>query len=86
MVRKIILYFVIFRHNPIHPFENDVELEKFAMKYDTSLFLFGLNSKKHRNSLVMGRMYDCHVLDMVELQIENFIKSADFHVSIIVKS
>ncbi|VDK84263.1 unnamed protein product [Litomosoides sigmodontis] len=66
------------RHNPIHPFENDVELESFALKYDTSLFLFGSNSKKHRNTLVMGRMYDCHVLDMVELQIENFIKSADF--------
>lgn len=33
----------------------------------------------------MGRMYDCHVLDMVELQIENFIKSADFDVSFIVK-
>uniref|UniRef100_A0A915Q3G4 Ribosome production factor 2 homolog n=1 Tax=Setaria digitata TaxID=48799 RepID=A0A915Q3G4_9BILA len=67
------------RRNPIYPFENDVELENFAMKYDTSLFLFGSNSKKHPNSLVMGRMYDCHVLDMVELQIENFIKSADFN-------
>uniref|UniRef100_A0A8R1XNX8 Ribosome production factor 2 homolog n=1 Tax=Onchocerca volvulus TaxID=6282 RepID=A0A8R1XNX8_ONCVO len=67
------------RHNPVHPFENDVELESFAVKFDTSLFLFGSNSKKHPNSLVMGRMYDCHVLDMVELQIENFVKSADFH-------
>ncbi|MCP9264262.1 Ribosome production factor 2-like [Dirofilaria immitis] len=66
------------RRNPIYLFENDVEMESFAMKYDTSLFLFGSNSKKHPNSLVMGRMYDYHVLDMVELQIENFVKSADF--------
>lgn len=78
-------YSVIFRRNPIYPFENDIELESFAMKYDTSLFLFGSNSKKHKNSLVMGRMYDCHVLDMVELQIENFVKSAAFDVSFIIK-
>lgn len=55
------------------------------MKYDTSLFLFGSNSKKHKNSLVMGRMYDCHVLDMVELQIENFVKSAAFDVSFVIE-
>ncbi|VDM95323.1 unnamed protein product [Thelazia callipaeda] len=66
------------RRNPIHPFDNDVELENFTLKNDASLFLFGSNSKKHPNSLIMGRMYDYHVLDMVELQIKSFVKSADF--------
>uniref|UniRef100_A0A183E2E1 Ribosome production factor 2 homolog n=1 Tax=Gongylonema pulchrum TaxID=637853 RepID=A0A183E2E1_9BILA len=66
------------RHNPIHPFENDVDLEKFAMKYDASLFLVGFNSKKHPNSLIFGRMYDYHVLDMVELQIKSLVESKQF--------
>lgn len=72
---------LLFRHNPVHPFENDVNIEKFAVKYDTSLFLFGSNSKKHPNSLIFGRMYDYHVLDMVELQIDSFMKSKEFHVN-----
>lgn len=50
------------------------------MKFDSSLFLFGSNSKKHPNSLIFGRMYDYHILDMVELRIEKFVSSNEFKV------
>jgi len=58
------------RRNPLHPFEDDTKLEHFSTKFDASLFLFGANSKKHPDSLIFGRMFDGHVLDMVELRIE----------------
>lgn len=77
-----VFFFFFYRHNPIHPFEDDTSLEKFSMKFDASLFLFGSNSKKHPNSLIFGRMYDHHLLDMIELRIESFISSKQFQVII----
>lgn len=47
------------------PFEDKSELEKFCQKADASLFLFGSNSKKRPNNIVIGRTYDWKVLDMV---------------------
>jgi ribosome production factor 2 len=67
------------RNNPFHLFEDDTGLVKFAQKYDTSLFLFGSNSKKHPNSLIFGRMHDHQVLDMVELSIKNFVSKSEFN-------
>ena len=34
-------------------------------------FLFGSNSKKRPNNVVIGRLYEHQLLDMVELGIEN---------------
>lgn len=33
---------------------------------------FGSHSKKRPNNLVLGRMYDHHVYDLVEVGVENF--------------
>lgn len=66
------------RRNPFNLFENDTEIEKFAMKYDSSLFAFGSHSKKRPNNLILGRMYDFHVLDMVEFEVSNFKPIASF--------
>lgn len=66
------------RKNPFHLFDDDTPLEKFSTKYDSSLFLFGSNSKKHPNSLIFGRMYDYHVLDMVELRVEDYKSAQEF--------
>uniref|UniRef100_A0A0M3I369 Ribosome production factor 2 homolog n=1 Tax=Ascaris lumbricoides TaxID=6252 RepID=A0A0M3I369_ASCLU len=69
------------RRNPIHPFDDDTPIEKFSTKFDSSLFLFGSNSKKHPNSMIFGRMYDYRVLDMIELRIENVVRSNQFEAS-----
>lgn len=62
-------------------FEDEVPLEQFSTKYDASLFVFGSNSKKHPDCLIFGRLYDFHILDMVELRIENYVSSKEFSVN-----
>jgi len=66
------------RNNPFHPFEDTSGLEKFSYKFDSSLFVFGSHSKKRPHNLIMGRMYDYHLLDMVEFGIEKFIPKQQF--------
>lgn len=66
------------RRNPFHLFEDEVPVETFSMKFDASLFLFGSNSKKHPNCLIFGRLYDYHILDMIELRIESYIPAREF--------
>jgi len=68
------------RKNPFHLFDDDTGLEKFTEKFDASLFLFGSNSKKRPDNLVFGRMFDFHILDMIEFRVENFRSAMEFNV------
>ncbi|XP_012498285.1 PREDICTED: ribosome production factor 2 homolog [Propithecus coquereli] len=63
--------------NITRPFEDQTSLEFFSKKSDCSLFMFGSHNKKRPNNLVIGRMYDYHVLDMIELGIEKFVSLKD---------
>ncbi|KAK3096760.1 hypothetical protein FSP39_003001 [Pinctada imbricata] len=65
------------RKNILRPFEDETPLEFFAKKSDASLFLFGSHSKKRPNNLVLGRMFDFHVLDMIELGIDKFTSMSE---------
>ncbi|XP_048768209.1 ribosome production factor 2 homolog [Ostrea edulis] len=67
------------RKNILRPFEDETPLEFFAKKTDASLFLFGSHNKKRPNNLVLGRFFDFHILDMIELGLEKFVSMADFH-------
>lgn len=60
------------KKNITRPFEDQTSLEFFSKKADCSLFLFGSHNKKRPNNLIFGRMFDFHVLDMIELGIEKF--------------
>lgn len=66
------------RKNPMLPFEDDTSLEFLTKKNDSSLFCFGSHSKKRPHNLIMGRMFDFHVLDMLELGIDDFKALQDF--------
>uniref|UniRef100_A0A8C6S448 Ribosome production factor 2 homolog n=1 Tax=Neogobius melanostomus TaxID=47308 RepID=A0A8C6S448_9GOBI len=52
--------------------------EFFSKKTDCSLFLFGSHNKKRPNNLIFGRLFDFHVLDMVELGIEKCVSLKEF--------
>lgn len=60
------------------PFEDQADMEFFAQKTDSSLFMFGSNSKKRPNNIVAGRMFDSHILDMFEFGIEKFVSMKQF--------
>ncbi|XP_071997883.1 ribosome production factor 2 homolog [Engystomops pustulosus] len=61
------------RKNVTRPFEDTTSLEFFSKKADCSLFVFGSHNKKRPNNLIFGRMFDFHLLDMVELCMEKFV-------------
>uniref|UniRef100_A0A2K6UXD2 Ribosome production factor 2 homolog n=1 Tax=Saimiri boliviensis boliviensis TaxID=39432 RepID=A0A2K6UXD2_SAIBB len=63
--------------NITRTFEDQTSLEFFSKKSDFSLLMFGSYNKKWPNSPVTGRMYDYHVLDLIELGIENFVSLKD---------
>ncbi|XP_022252018.1 ribosome production factor 2 homolog isoform X2 [Limulus polyphemus] len=66
------------RKNETRPFEDPLSLEFFSKKNDASLFMFGSHNKKRPHNLIIGRMYDYHVLDMLELGVESFQPLAEF--------
>ncbi|KAK4481156.1 hypothetical protein RD792_012036 [Penstemon davidsonii] len=62
------------RNDTVRPFESggETSLEFYSLKTDCSLFVFGSHSKKRPNNLVIGRFYDHHIYDLVEIGVENF--------------
>eukprot|EP01126_Amoeba_proteus_P026691 TRINITY_DN2643_c0_g2_i1.p1 TRINITY_DN2643_c0_g2~~TRINITY_DN2643_c0_g2_i1.p1 ORF type:complete len:246 (-),score=26.23 TRINITY_DN2643_c0_g2_i1:116-853(-) len=40
---------------------------------DASLFVYGTHSKKRPHNIVIGRLYDYHILDMFEFGVTNYI-------------
>jgi ribosome production factor 2 len=62
----------------IAPMEDASLIENQAVKYDCSLFALGSHQKKRPDNVVIGRVFDGHVLDMFEFGIENFKGTADF--------
>jgi ribosome production factor 2 len=54
----------------IFPFEDQSSVEFLCQKNDSSLFVFSSKSKKRPNSLIMGRCFDWHVLNMFEFSVD----------------
>lgn len=67
------------RKNEILPFEDANSLEFLSLKNDCSLFLLGSHTKKRPHNLVMGRMYDGHLLDMFEFGIDRLQNMLSFN-------
>ncbi|KAM8953993.1 ribosome production factor 2 homolog [Pelodytes ibericus] len=75
-------YCVLYKKkNMTKPFEDQTSLEFFSKKSDCSLFVFGSHNKKRPNNLIFGRMFDYHVLDMIELGVEKFVSLQDIKIS-----
>eukprot|EP00158_Paraphelidium_tribonemae_P000895 Partr_v1_DN23633_c0_g1_i1_m19096 putative ribosome production factor 2 homolog len=66
------------RKNDVHPFDAIESVNEFCAKNDTSLFVMGSHQKKRPHMLTMGRLFDGHVMDMMELLLTNFKAFSDF--------
>jgi len=64
--------------NQFRPMDDPASVEFLSSKHDASLFVFGSHSKKRPNNIVIGRLFDNHILDMMELGVENFKSMDDF--------
>lgn len=60
------------KKNDIHVFDDENKLEFLAQKNDASLFAVGSHTKKRPSNLVLGRMFDGHILDVMEFGFSNF--------------
>uniref|UniRef100_A0A1L8DSA2 Ribosome production factor 2 homolog n=1 Tax=Nyssomyia neivai TaxID=330878 RepID=A0A1L8DSA2_9DIPT len=66
------------RLNDIIPFENELPLQQLAEKNECSMFMFGSSSKKRPDNLILGRMYENELLDMVELGLVKYRGLGEF--------
>lgn len=68
------------KNNMILPFEDagQQSLEFLTTKNDCSLFAMASHNKKRPNNLIMGRTFDRHILDMVELGVTRYKSLADY--------
>jgi ribosome production factor 2 len=57
------------KKNDIHPFDDYKPLEFLSLKNDAAFFVFGNHSKKRPHNMVIARMFDNQILDMIELGI-----------------
>ncbi|KAJ2785269.1 rRNA-binding ribosome biosynthesis protein rpf2 [Coemansia javaensis] len=65
------------KKNQIHPFDDETGIEFFSRKNDSSLFAIGMHSKKRPHNLILGRTFDYHLLDMIELGVEKCVPIKD---------
>eukprot|EP00850_Spirogloea_muscicola_P009443 SM000053S17400 [mRNA] locus=s53:123370:125639:- [translate_table: standard] len=68
------------KNDAVRPFEGggEASLEFMSLKTDCSLFAFGSHSKKRPHNLVLGRMFDHHIYDLVELGVDRYRSIAEF--------
>ena len=65
------------RKNDVRPFEDESRLEFLCERNDASLFAYGSHSKKRPHNLVLGRMFDWQLTDMLELGVGRYVSVAD---------
>jgi len=59
------------------PFEDHSSVEFLCEKNDCSLFAFGSHNKKRPQNLILGRMFNHQLLDMIELGVDNIRLMSD---------
>ena len=66
------------KKHDVKPFEDAAPLQHLCDQNDASLFMFGNHSKKRPQNLIIGRLFNSKILDMVELGIEEYKKMSEF--------
>jgi len=65
--------------NAMKPFEGTTSIEYFSTKSDASLFVYGSHSKKRPHNITIGRLFNYHMLDLLELGIFDYKPIEDFN-------
>ncbi|CAH8634899.1 unnamed protein product [Schistosoma margrebowiei] len=65
------------RKNRVLPFEDLSFIEKMCNKFDCSMFVVGMHSKKRPHNIIFGRLHDGELLDMFELGIKMYKPISD---------
>lgn len=60
------------KSHDVLPFEDASMVESTCVKYDCSLFAIGSHQKKRPDNLILGRVFDGHILDMFEVGVEQY--------------
>ncbi|XP_011502631.1 PREDICTED: ribosome production factor 2 homolog [Ceratosolen solmsi marchali] len=63
---------ILQRRNDIRPFEDPTPLENFGRKFNASLFVLINNNKKRPNNLIIGRLFEHTIMDIVEFGVEDY--------------
>nr|CAX70008.1 Brix domain-containing protein 1 [Schistosoma japonicum] len=63
--------------NTVLPFEDLSFIEKMCSKFDCSMFVVGMHSKKRPHNIIIGRLHDGELLDMFELGIKMYKPLSD---------
>ena len=71
------------RNNKIYPFEDSSYLQQLCVRAQCGLFLLANHSKKRANNLILGRIFDDKILDMVEIGVESYRPISDFKTDLI---
>jgi len=58
------------KRNMVRPMEDASMVEFLGQRNDSSIFMVGTHSKKRPHNLVVGRLFDGQMLDMIELSIK----------------
>lgn len=68
------------RKNDLLPFESggEAHLENLCRLNDASLFALTNHTKKRPHNIVLGRMFDHHLLDMIELGVKSYKPMATY--------
>ena len=66
------------KKNNIQPFEDGSYLEHVADKYDAGFVLFGSHNKKRPNNMIISRMYNHNLLDLLEVGIDSVKTMVEF--------
>ncbi|KAI6661367.1 hypothetical protein LOD99_9950 [Oopsacas minuta] len=71
------------RKNMIYPFQDCSYLLQLCVRMECGMFVLANHSKKRADNLILGRVYDDKVLDIVELGVESYKPISEFKTDLI---
>ena len=68
------------KNGELLPFEagGEIKLEQYTSKTDCGLFLLGNHTKKRPNNLILGRIYDGRMYDLLEMGVQSYKSIVSF--------